>query len=606
MKNIISQLKAHMCDLFWKIYEEKEAITIDGMPGYNEKAQFVGGKVIKFCCYVVTEYLRGTAEYEKGLQALKEIIQMTSVMPMETWGILYSLEGLYRLKEHGLLEQEVNPSDMENIKAVMDWRTFVDEEHDFELIHKPTNYYGVAFGIARYRELLGWEPLGYSEILLNHLLNHITQYSGSYGFMDETKGDGRFDRYSILIPGEITSLVLDTGWTQPELITRMLDASAHIFLQLANEEGTGISYGRSIGAYGEAAALQVLAPAALLGGIFHEDEEKIAFGYSCRLIRRMVTFWYDEKMQSINMWEKGRRTDQYRNKHRILGENVSLNMQIVDVMEQWEKVGYHWDQEPEDWVDALKKQKQAKLFRFAKDTYDRCLVIIRDGAHVWSLPVISGGKEYYDKDPYLTVPRENLVLEGVPDTSHGALIPLFYTAEDEVLMPAVFSSQVTLREEEGNQVVSIEYPALCVKPKKAPKVSVAAGKASDGAVPVIEQRNGYTLHTEFRFSHGEILRKDVLSVKQGAAKIKRAELTFETFSEEPAIRDNGACVRFEKGPVLALETTGYQRCIAETGVWDSKEHDTPHGGNRCVCHWVSREDVDQETWDLSWKLIYKN
>ena len=29
-------------------------------------------------------------------------------------------------------------------------------------------------------------------------------------------------------------------------------------------------------------------------------------------------------MQSVNMWEKGRRTDGYRNKNRILGENLKM------------------------------------------------------------------------------------------------------------------------------------------------------------------------------------------------------------------------------------------------------------------------------------------
>ena len=51
----------------------------------------------------------------------------------------------------------VDPETLEKLRISMDWRTFVDVENHYALIHKPTNYYGVAFSIARHRELLGWE-----------------------------------------------------------------------------------------------------------------------------------------------------------------------------------------------------------------------------------------------------------------------------------------------------------------------------------------------------------------------------------------------------------------------------------------------------------------
>ena len=39
-----------MTDLFERIAEGGLTLTLDGMPAYNEKAQFVGGKVINFAC----------------------------------------------------------------------------------------------------------------------------------------------------------------------------------------------------------------------------------------------------------------------------------------------------------------------------------------------------------------------------------------------------------------------------------------------------------------------------------------------------------------------------------------------------------------------------
>ena len=260
-------LRQRMCGLFWKIAEEKEGIIIDGVPGYNEKAQFVGGKVINLCSYAAVFFGKDEAERRKMLKALGGMIDMCSGMEMETWGILNGLTGLYRLKAEGVYDEVVSEKTEAVLKETMDWRTFVDEKNDYALIHKPTNYYGVAFGIARWRELLGWDKVGNSDILLNHLLKHISGYSGEYGFMDETKGEGRFDRYSILIPAEITELVLKTGWEEPKLIREMLGRSARIVLQMSSKTGWGFSYGRSIGAYGETAVLQILASAAQLGGV---------------------------------------------------------------------------------------------------------------------------------------------------------------------------------------------------------------------------------------------------------------------------------------------------------------------------------------------------
>ncbi len=81
----------------------------------------------------------------------------------------------------------------------------------------------------------------------------------------------------------------------PELIRKMLSNSAHIFLKLANEQGLGYAYGRSIGAYGETAALEVLSAAAELD-LFTAEEKKLAWGYTLRLIRTIVDFWYDDEM----------------------------------------------------------------------------------------------------------------------------------------------------------------------------------------------------------------------------------------------------------------------------------------------------------------------
>ena len=46
MERTFEILQSRMKQLFWKIAEEKESITVDGVPGYSGKAQFTNGKVI--------------------------------------------------------------------------------------------------------------------------------------------------------------------------------------------------------------------------------------------------------------------------------------------------------------------------------------------------------------------------------------------------------------------------------------------------------------------------------------------------------------------------------------------------------------------------------
>ena len=541
MEQSFDILRSRMERLFWKIAEEKENTVIDGVAGFNDKAQFTNGKVICEAAYVLCELLPAEQK-DSGLEQLRQIIHFTSGMLFETWGILYALEGIYRLRQQGLLEKAVDAGDMEKLKSALDWRTFVDTEKDFALIRKPTNYYGVAFGIARYRELLGWEPVRYSAILLSHLLTHISRYSGEYGYMDETMGSGRYDRYSILIPAEITELVLSTDWEEPELIRSMLDRSAHICLRMADPRGTGFSYGRSIGAYGDTAVLQILSTAVTLGGIFTPDEEKLAQGYCCAIVRSMVHFWYDEEMQSVNMWDKGRRTDGYRNKNRILGENLSLSIQIIVAEEQWERKGLTLTREPEGWQALIDKQERFTLTRFSDVPLPRSLALVRDSGLVWSLPVINGGDDYLDRDPYLPVPRCNFLLEAVPDVTHAAWLPCIEMKNGETLIPAGFADETRL-----------EQDGACCKVFIRQKGMIRLGKRP------VEQELGCETETAYTFVSGQITREDTLRVA-------------------PGLRGQIACVRLQcewmQGRVQA---EGYERRV------EMKTNglclDTPHG--RC-------------------------
>ena len=609
MRQIIEE-KLHpiMKHLFDRIVEGGLELEIDGTPAYNEKAQFVGGKVINEACYVVLEFLKD----EENFRKLGDVIRMVSDMPMETWGILNGISGLYRLKKAGLLKKVVDAETLEKLRISMDWRTFVDVENHYALIHKPTNYYGVAFGIARHRELLGWEEEGHSKVLLDRLMEHIDQYSGEFSFMDETPGEGRFDRYSILVPSELASQLLATGWEVPEKIKGMLQKSARIFVELADKQGLGFSYGRSIGAYGDTAALEVLSAAAEVGGLLTEDELEIAYGYNVKVMEHMVDFWYDKDMESINMWEHGRKTDNYRNKYRILGENLSLSMQMVNSYEHWVKAGYKEKSICGDYGEKLQKLPSHMYVPFAKGEYDRGLAIVRDGDHVWSLPFINGGQRMYDKDPYLPVPFQYQVLQGVPEYCHGQLIPQLWMEDGEVLMPVSYMSGIWTKEE--NEVFSsgCHFGALC---RMGEGIYVNGDQLADNLVDNSVAGNseenqrpkrveGITDEVSYEFRHGEITRTDHFQVTGNLDgwKIKKIRLVLLSFSENPEVSGNQ--VTFGNGTLTGMTAEGVGDCRAYDAL-DDGSFGTPMGRLNTEVVW-SREVAPQETEiETTWIIRYQ-
>lgn len=607
MKQIIEQdLKPIMIGLFNRIKEGGLSLKVDGTPAYNPKAQFVGGKVINEACYTALEFIRT----EESLQDLGEIIRMVAGMEMETWGILNGITGLYRLKVNGLLEKVVDRETLEILKKSMDWRTFVDVENHYALIHKPTNYYGVAFGIARYRELLGWEAEGHSTQLLNRLIEHIHRYSGELCFMDETPGDGRFDRYSILVPSELTALLLGTGWEVPKKIRTMLTKSAHIFLQLANEEGTGFAYGRSIGAYGDTAALEVFAAAAELDGVLTREELEIAYGYSMKLMKNMVDFWYDRDMDSVNMWENGRRTDSYRNKNRILGENLSLCMQVINSYEHWKSAGYEDHEICSDYAERLAGLDRYVYVPFADGEYKRGMAIVRDQKQIWSLPLINGGQKYYDKDAYMPVPFQNDVLQGVPECNHGQLVPQLIMESGAVYMPLAYTKEITHEIAEEYMAITCEYSSLCrmgngvfISGESSVDNSTVDNSRPDGTAgkDIPQPVDGFCDRVRYVFAQNRIRREDIITISS-QEKIREVRLVLLTYSEDPRAERDG--VLFGRGTITGMSAEGYDSCTVKAAVNDGS-YDTPRGRLQHEVVWSRKVAQECGELRLAWTIQYE-
>lgn len=567
---------------FQLMSDGKEQLTLEGVPVYNEKAQFVGGKVINFSVTTVFDHYKNTPEFETKQQEMTTLIEMASKMPMETWGILNGIRGICRLQKEGMLETCLQPALISYLKQVLDWRTFVDVSNDYKLIDKPTNYYGVAFGIATYREMLGWDTAHESDVLYEKLKENIEAYSGEYLFMDDTPGEGRFDRYSMIIAGEIAEIFINTGRCVPEMIQAMLKKSVAVILAMANPEGTGFAYGRSTGAYGNTAILGMLATAKMIPGILTAEQEEIAYGYSVFALHNLAHFWIDSEMGLINLWKKGRRTDLYRNINRILGENLSLCLQMADYVSYF-KAAKMADQciTQEQFVAALGKLPPVQAFHFSKGDYDRCLYVFRQGTHVLSLPVISGGKQRKHDSQYLTIPFEPQVIEAVPDVMHPFLMPMLKMQDGQQLSPIMFASEVTSLTQGEDTVLQLTYHGL-------------ADDLTDALTPCPMVTDQVT----YRIGKETVTRTDHLICQQ-EGMVQEIIMEVPSFHAMTLTQDS-THLTIAEGGIRSFTTTSYDYCTLKD-VANEEAYHTPHGALQQVAVWTKTENLGKEI-VLEWQM----
>lgn len=556
---IYREIIPHLERLIDDILASGITLEMDGVNVFEAGDFFVAGKIVNGASYIAT--MESEEHRSIWLEKTKDIIDMTASMKMKTWGYLNYLMGLYRLQESGYLGSVLSDASLTILKESLDWRHFVNIE-DLSLINLPTNYYGVAYSVARYRELLGWDHEDYSQALFEQLLKHVTAYSGEYLFMDETKGEGRFDRYSILIPGEMASMLTSTNLLVPESVIKMLRKSSDICIQLANNKGDGISYGRSIGAYGDTAVMEVLSIAAKLD-VLTDTEKRIAYGYNTCVANKMANFWMDEDMQSINMWEKGRRTDKYRHKGRILGENFSLSCQLLHTYHQWLDAGFDYEDYDNTWEDQLNQLAKYSYYPFAKDAYDRGLAIIRDGSHVIMLPIINGGggtagdvhgNSYFKASPYLPIPNENGVFETPSDTFYAQLMPKILLNDDIEVMALSYIEDIQTDIKSDAFTISYKQSKLCMLGDRYP-----------------DPYEGIEVITVYTFRPGSIEKEDRYLISDGIS-IDEVIMDFLTYSEDYKIADS--TVVFSEGPIRQISVDGLSFVGGENA--SSNEYHTPH------------------------------
>jgi len=586
MNRIVKQNAYGQLDYFFdRLVRDKQNLVIDGSAPFKSGDKFLPGKIAAGLGYVLTNTPKDDARLAQRLADYRAIADLTIGMENHTWGIYYYLGALYRLKQAGLLEQAVSPETMAKLREKLDWRHFV-RQPEWELIDLPTNYFGVAFSIARLRMLLGWEDDSASRVLLDKMLKHYAAYSGQYGFSDETAGEGRFDRYSILLIAEICERYVETGLEVTPELKAMLRKAATVALNVSNADGQGFSMGRSLGPYGETAMLEILSISAYLG-VLTPEEKEYAYAYSSRIAQRYMEFWFNPELRSVDMWNQGRRTDGYRGKHRILGENFSLLHQLIFTNEQWNMAGMKDKAPPQDLKAWLERTRpRFDLTTYAKGEYDRALAVYRDKGHVFSLSMINGGQSQHANSPYYPLPFAPDLISGIADSgaAHPQLLPKFTLADGSELLPTAWIKDIRTAQKGQSYTVSYHQDELDKLGRNVPQ--------KDGRIK---------LQTEYTLEPGRIVRKDIYT-PQGGQQVKRVSLEFGSFSSAPAIKGN--TVSFGEGGVQEFSVSGLQECSVAAAA-GSDAWKAPYGAMKSVVSCASGAFTMDKPLVITWSLRYR-
>jgi hypothetical protein len=540
--------------LLLRLVKDGRGMKLGDVAVFNGDDKFLPGKIALGLADFLTSLSKDDPRLPGYLQDFGQIARMTIDDDNEGWGIYYYLSALNALRKAGELNRAIDPATLARLKVRLDWRSFVDVR-TFKLINLPNNYYCVAFGAARLRMLLGWEDASGAGKLMAKMLEHYREYSGVYGFADETDGDGRFDRYSILLSGEITQRFLQAGSAPPPEVLGWLRKSADVMLLRLNAGGEGFEYGRSLGPYADTSMVEVLTAAAI-AGVLTPQEKDLAYAFVCRAVRRYVTFWMNKQTGSVDLWDQGRRTDAYRGKFRILGENFSLAHQFLYTNAAWNALGYKDKPPMTDFDAALDRQPGRTVTWFAHGVYDRTLLTIRDRGRVIGLPLINGAHDQHMHNPYFPIPYSDDMLSGVADGSAPLLISRLTLADGSVLQPLAYFQNVKVAEDGGKTVVTYSEPQMDRMGKNA---------------PVPDDR--LSVAVTYVFSPGRITRTDVYTPK-GTVALAGAAMEFATYSDEPDQTDGA--ITFARGAIRSFAAEGFENCRVQS-VNGDYDYETPTG-----------------------------
>ncbi|MGF6759073.1 hypothetical protein [Paraburkholderia sp. GAS42] len=571
----------------------------DGSPVHvldtNTGDKFLPGKLALGLSYILIDmktkgdpnYADYLATYQKITAAMITQTSGTNYLYANTsWGEYYYLVTLNNLKAHGMLNEVFSDAMLATLQNRL---TFCDMfgadgsgktntcpatgvPIDIASLNTAQNYYAVSYGIAGLRQKLGWSnptfssatdpavaTMGARDALLYTLTKHIRNDS-SGGFSDEASNthttyydQARFDRYSTLLIGEVVerSIEMDNLANLTPELKGYLRKSVDLILPQLNTDGQGFNYGRSIGPYGDSAFVEILTAAAN-AGVLSQQEMQIAYSFIYKSAYRFDTFWYDPTLPtpSVNMWVKGRGTDSYRGKPRVMGENFSLLHQYMYVNAWWNKLGFGGnapmaDTDFKTWLAAL-PHYTLTWYNVPGDTahpYSAALITVRDGKRVINLN-LSQAPDYNSYTPYYPVPFSDKLTYGTTDLGYALLIPQV-SYNGKTYIPVTYFKNLSVQESNGQVVVSFDTTRFRQAVKNATYTTDIDLQA----------------HTVLTFAQGTITRTDTLSSGTLAGNIA-IETDFTSFADFQSTTANGdgVSVTYANSSATSYGTTGFDNC----------------------------------------------
>ena len=565
-------------ELLQKLVKEGRKLTLQGVPVFDGTDKFLPGKIAVGLTDFLLALPKDDPRLPGYLQSFRRIAAFTADDANDSWGIYYYLIALNGLRKAGVLQDSVDRLTLAKLRVKLNWRMFVDDS--YTLIDHPNNYYCVALGIALLRAQMGWEDGSGADKLFAKIVDQYQRYSGEFGFSDETDGEGRFDRYSVLLAGEIAHHYLETGNKVPPEALVWLRKSADVMLLRMHADGEGFEYGRSLGPYSETAIIEVLTSAAL-AGILTPREKELAYSYAATAAQRYVDFWIDPSTGSVDMWSRGRRTDAYRGAFRRFGENLSLAHQFSYTNAIWNDLGYRDKPVMPDFAQALKQLPQQTVTWFARGKYDRMLLTRRDGDHIIGLPLIDGGVSQHMHSPYFPIPFSRGMLSGVADGTKPLLLPRFTLADGSTLMPLAFIREVAVTSHGTRTKITYRQSEL---------------DRLGGESPVADDR--LAVATTYVLEPNRITRTDAYTPK-APLELTGTELDFGSFSRLAGAA--GRRAQFNDGAVTSFEVSGLEGCQAST-IENDADFESDEGAMRAKVVCTSGARTVRAPFAISWTL----
>ena len=624
----------------------------DGSPVHvldtNTGDKFLPGKLALGLSYVLIDmkakgdpsYPAYLALYQRVTAAMivKDPTDNTKYLYANTsWGEYYYLVALNNFDARGMLHEVFSDAVLATLKDRIVFCDMFGPDSsgatytcppsgipiDINTLNTAQNYYAVAYGIAGLRQRLGWDNPSFTsttdpsiarmsarDALLRKLTTHIRNDS-SGGFSDEASNlsttyydQARFDRYSTLLIAETIERSIEMG-NQVGISDELkgyLRKSVNLILPQLNVEGQGFNYGRSIGPYGDSAFVEILTAAANTG-ILSDQEQNIAYAFIYKAAHRFDTFWYDPTLPtpSVNMWVKGRGTDSYRGKARVMGENFSLLHQYMYVSAWWDKLGFEYrtpvpDSDFQGWLDTTQPHYALTWYNQPSDAahpYSAALITVRDQKRVINLN-LSQAPDYNSFTPYFPVPFADNMVYGTTDQSYALLVPQI-SYNGNTYLPVTYYDALNVQEANGKVVVTYntsKFRLAAKNPKATTDLDVQA-------------------KTVITFDHGSITRTDTLSsgTISGNATVETDFTSFAKMQDAIAGSD-GNSVTFNNGDVMGYNVTGFSTCslsdFGTAGETTNKLSTTPIGQLNSLFACTSNQFSLRGGHTFSWTFKYKD